>query len=104
MTTPPNAETLTNIIEGLLDFQAETENMTFSQLVILLEIGKYPTGVAYDDIAQTLNIQRNGIASTAKKYDSLVSRVVRIDRRVIFKLTPQGNLLISRFSDILSDK
>lgn len=104
MTTPPSAETLTNLIDGLVNFQAETENMTFSQLIILLEIGKYPKGVPYDDIARTLNIPRNGIAATAKKYEELVSRVVRIDRRIIFKLTAQGNTLISRFANLSAEK
>lgn len=103
MTVQPNAETLSKIVTGLSDFQTETENMSFTQLIILLEIGKFPQGAPYDDIVKALNTPRSGVASTVKKYDRFVSRVMRLDRSVAFKLTPLGNDLISRFSNMLSD-
>lgn len=104
MTVQPNFLTLSKIITGLSDFQTETDNMTFIQLIILLEIGKFSRGAPYDDIVKALNIPRSGVASTVKKYDRFVSRVMRLDRSVIFKLTPLGNELISRFAKILSEK
>ncbi|MCJ8324635.1 MAG: hypothetical protein HRU29_05745 [Rhizobiales bacterium] len=103
MTIQPNAETLSKIIAGLANFQTETDNMTFIQLIILLEIGKFPQGAPYDDIVKALNTPRSGVASTVKKYDKFVSRVMRLDRSVAFKLTPLGNELIGRFSHMLSD-